>query len=459
MAACYNFWMGDPAQSRQYFLAIDGQQSGPFLEEEILQQWHGGRITAEALLWYEGLENWKPVGELLPAIAKTDNTGEASVKLSLGSYSDRQSKELFSTFASSEEGLNPVFDDLDSGASGSFFLKFRIHVFLATIIVFGFLAAGGLYLYTLVMGPNTATIEVAPVVGKKLNRRDVDYRKAVSDILLDSQKSIATFSRLVKENPNDEIGKMALEAAIDFYRRSQRHIEIGRILMEAQKPSEAIQYFFGEHPSYPEAFEALGAVFKATRNPDLLLQQIDLLLGPLNDRSRAIEFIRSFEKEFPKKLHPFGYYLKSDDEQIVDLFSRISFYFVQSMMNFLEAELPQVHLLKRPLVELKRDKDGNYRIVGSYVGDVTLSRDPLKDIHMTFWLSDDRWVMVDTNLTRERARWSAGEKKKLTRDTWTSSQMLRALEQRFRTQFSKSKLHEVVKPADAAPRRRRGNRP
>lgn len=442
--------MGDPVSSRQYFLGIGGQQSGPFSETEILQQWRSGQLPQDALLWYDGLEDWTPADILLKSIV---GAAPAIALTPLGNYVRRQSDEVFSTFASKEEGLNPVFEDGDAGGSASFFLRFRLHFFLGTVILAGFIVAGGFYIYTWVNGPKVLP-ESAPVAGKKLDRRDLEYRKAVSDILLNSDQAIASFTKLIKENPSDEIGKQALESAIDFYRRSQRYQEIGRMLLVAKQPAEAVKYFLGDQPSYPEALSALETAFSESPRSEFLLQQIELLLGPINEVSQAVDRIKKFELAFPKSPHPFGYYLKTPDEQVADLFSRISFYFVQSLMNFLESELPQVHLVKRPMVELKRDKDGGYRIVGSYSGDVTFSRDPLKGIQLVFWLSEDRWVMVETNLTKERSKWAAGEKEKLKKNILTRSQILSSLEQRFRTQFPKSQLHEVAKPADVGAKTR-----
>lgn len=439
--------MSDAAQSRQYFLGIGGQQSGPFSEAEMVQQWQTGQIPAEALAWYEGLDDWKLAAEVFAGLS----AGAGRPVTSAPGLLSRPHKDTvnFSTFATKEQGLNPVFDDDDAGGTESFFLRFRLHIFLGTVVFFGFLVAAGFYIYTSVNGPRQSKPSV-PVAAKTIDRRDTEYRSAVADVLLNPDRAMSVFERLVKDNSSDEIGKQSLESAIDYYKRSQRFHEIGRLLVAAKRPVDAIGYFRGEQPSPNEELNALQLSFVQTKKPEFLLQEIELLLGPLNSSSKAIEMIRKLEQEFPKAGHPYGYFLKSTDEQIADLFSRISFYFVQSLLSFIESELPQIHLARRPLVELKRDRAGGFRIEGSYRGDVTLSRDPLKNIHLVFWFVDDLWVLVETNLTKERAKWSAREKEKLAKTTMTASKLLDSLEQRFRSQFPKSSLHHSVRPADAA---------
>ncbi|MBI1860344.1 MAG: DUF4339 domain-containing protein [Deltaproteobacteria bacterium] len=447
--------MGQPGQQlRQYFLGIGGQQTGPFSEDDILSQWRSGKITDDALVWFEGLDDWKPAGEILRDIATgSSHATKVTTEPAPLNFTRKKGDDSFSTFATKEEGLNPVFDDTDAGGgTGNFFLRFRLHFFLGTFIVVGFLGAAGFYLFTMLMGPKEAlpTDPIPQAAGKKLDRRDLEYRKAVGEILLNSDQSLATFVKLVKENSNDQVGKLALDSAVDYYRRSQRYSDIGRILISANRPTEAVQYFKGEQPSYPDALNALELSFQQTKKPEYLLQQVELLLGPLNNSTKAIELVRKFETTFPGVPHPFAYYLKSPDEQVADLFARISRYFVDSLVSFIETELPQVHMPQRPLVELKRDKDGNYRVVGTYNGDVTLSRDILKNIRFVFWLTEDRWTLVETNFTKERARYSEIEKNKLLKETLTTPQMLVSLETRFKTQFPKSRLHEAVKPADAS---------
>lgn len=48
----------------QYYIAINGQQSGPFEESSLLSM----GVTSSTLVWASGMETWKPAGEV-PALA------------------------------------------------------------------------------------------------------------------------------------------------------------------------------------------------------------------------------------------------------------------------------------------------------------------------------------------------------------------------------------------------------
>ena len=47
-----------------YFADANGKQSGPLSKEQLFRRIQVGEITAETLLWAEGLEAWTPAGEL-----------------------------------------------------------------------------------------------------------------------------------------------------------------------------------------------------------------------------------------------------------------------------------------------------------------------------------------------------------------------------------------------------------
>ena len=47
-----------------YYADADGHQRGPISQESLFKRVHTGLITAETLLWTEGLESWTPAGEL-----------------------------------------------------------------------------------------------------------------------------------------------------------------------------------------------------------------------------------------------------------------------------------------------------------------------------------------------------------------------------------------------------------
>ena len=48
----------------QFFVAVDGEQTGPFTIDMLQQQARKGAITRQTLVWKPGMEQWKPAGEL-----------------------------------------------------------------------------------------------------------------------------------------------------------------------------------------------------------------------------------------------------------------------------------------------------------------------------------------------------------------------------------------------------------
>ena len=54
-----------PNKIKQYFVAVEGKQTGPFSLEEIEKELLSGIITKETLLWTQGLETWTKAGSLL----------------------------------------------------------------------------------------------------------------------------------------------------------------------------------------------------------------------------------------------------------------------------------------------------------------------------------------------------------------------------------------------------------
>jgi len=51
-----------------YYVAIGGVQSGPFDLATISSQVASGRITAQTLVWTQGMAQWTPAGQV-PALA------------------------------------------------------------------------------------------------------------------------------------------------------------------------------------------------------------------------------------------------------------------------------------------------------------------------------------------------------------------------------------------------------
>ena len=52
-----------PVPGANFFIAVDGQQTGPFDAEALKQQIKAGRLTKESLVWKEGMAQWTPASE------------------------------------------------------------------------------------------------------------------------------------------------------------------------------------------------------------------------------------------------------------------------------------------------------------------------------------------------------------------------------------------------------------
>jgi hypothetical protein len=60
-------------QETQYFVAVDGKQTGPFDLSALREKASAGQLTRRTLVWKSGLTEWKPaeaVAELGPVFAE-----------------------------------------------------------------------------------------------------------------------------------------------------------------------------------------------------------------------------------------------------------------------------------------------------------------------------------------------------------------------------------------------------
>lgn len=467
--------MARPApDSTQYFLGVNGEQTGPFSEDEVRDQIQAGTIPPDALVWYEGLSDWQAVntieyfkdafsgddssdtsaGKPLPSVGGGFKPlSEDSIQESVPSRQEEYPRPMIGKKRTSDGGASFAADDepapiFDDGFGAPPPNKKRALILLGLMIGAG--AIGGAYFFLGESG-NEATF-VAPIPNRPAPEsapegREALARRALSELLLKPDDSTRILRRVITENPDDAIGKEALAALIDFFKTRQRTVEAGRLLMDVKKPQEAAKFFLMEPASPQDAEAALFAAYQQSQDParrEWLIQSIRLALGTANNPAGAIERIKILEKDFPKERHPFGYYLKTTDAKITDLFQRLSFHFVQSLLGFLNTELPQISFVSRPLVEVRKDKKGTYRVVGSYKGEVTLNQDRLKGINFTFWWNNEAWSVVETNLTEERQSFSRQEKKRLENAALPAAKMLEVLESTFQTLFPKNALHEAV---------------
>jgi hypothetical protein len=54
----------EAADERQWYTAVDGEQTGPAGTEELKEMIRSGEVSAAALLWTDGMEAWAPIAEV-----------------------------------------------------------------------------------------------------------------------------------------------------------------------------------------------------------------------------------------------------------------------------------------------------------------------------------------------------------------------------------------------------------
>ncbi len=497
--------MEPAALSQQYYVGQNGEQNGPFSEAEIVNQIRQGMVGEDALVWHDGMAEWQPIKSIerfleafqggsggtgvseigaLQDLTVADPWGSGPTSTT---HTEEEQEEIaakkeravtkkglkkfrhseVSTFAFNDKEAKPIYRDGAIRAAGKY-LKRRFSLVFFGGILFA-VAYGGYHLFiSMIDSDNSETPTEAPkkrgsrfpksggrspAEGAKTipvidnSVRAAELQKAKADLLLNSDQAMRLLEKLVEGNPEDLVGKDALETALTYYKTNQRRTEAGRLYMKAKRNLEASKFFLEDPPSYDLADQALFAAYQQSRSSnrsEILIQDIQILLGPLNRPDVARERIKILEKNFPRLKHPFAYYLKSIDGRIADIFNRLSFYFVQNILQHVATEFQAMTWTSRPVVEILRLRDGKYRIAARYRGDVLLSRDQLRDINFVFWLDGEQWKLVETNVTEERQRFSAQEKERQQKRAVLASSMLEYLENLFRTRFPKSRLHEAV---------------
>lgn len=488
--------MAYPApESSQYYIGINGQQSGPHSESEIVEKLRSGQIPTDAVVWQEGMESWVPIQSVpafqtsamtqlpmvesvlppppgaspLPLPPVTPTTPPAPVRSTalpeMGNEeptaapsprSPRANVNRRTVGAPPGGGVRPVFSRRESTIGRPSILTTRL--FLTIFFVILLMGAGYGLFYWQAQNVMDAQFQGGVKTKVKLTEtRTQRVRKALSELMIKPRETLPILEKIVEENPDDKAGQEALDSAIEYYRRNRRNSSAGTLLMTAKRPLEAADFFLGDPPDYERAEIALYRAYETGKTAEekqkLLLRDIELLLGPLNNqstRATAVGRIKKFSEEFPNAQHPFGYYLKSPEARISEMFSRVAFHFVEGIERHLETDFPDIRLAGRPLVELKKTAKGEYRIQATYKGDVALGRDKLPNITLTFWHWQEKWFLVETNLTEERGRWAGQIKQKMTEAVWKEPEMLEVLETIHTTRFPKATLHGPPPKAETA---------
>lgn len=55
--------------SKEFMIARDGQQYGPYSTEDLLQYLKDGQVSLDDLVWSEGMEDWRPLREVRDQLA------------------------------------------------------------------------------------------------------------------------------------------------------------------------------------------------------------------------------------------------------------------------------------------------------------------------------------------------------------------------------------------------------
>ena len=63
--------MNQPPQmpNVQYFVAVNGQQSGPFNMQQLQQSVLNGQLTIQTYVWKQGMANWELAGNVQELIS------------------------------------------------------------------------------------------------------------------------------------------------------------------------------------------------------------------------------------------------------------------------------------------------------------------------------------------------------------------------------------------------------
>lgn len=74
----------------EYYLVLNGSQSGPHTEQKVRSLLASGEVTGESLAWREGLADWQPLSTLLPAQTPATKTGMAVPMAAPATITDRE---------------------------------------------------------------------------------------------------------------------------------------------------------------------------------------------------------------------------------------------------------------------------------------------------------------------------------------------------------------------------------
>lgn len=434
-----------------FYLGVEGEQSGPFSQEDLVDKIRLGLIAPESLVWWEGQRDWTPISRcaLFSGLFQNQtpekklSTHNPKLSVALSAPGSAPQTGWSATYLSKGAPLEPVYNSDQSTFETPSLLNKKVFysgIGLLSVIflIWGYLEFSG--------RPKGSSPKKGPA---KISQKEIRRRKlseATSSLLLKPEQSISSLQEIVEQNVTDAEGQEAAEVLLNYFRQNKLVEPAADLLLKLDRPDEAAKLLLAEPQWAPKAEKALFQAFKKNSgkiSADYLIDDINLILKNLNDPELAKERILLFEKTFPGLNHPFSYYLQNQDQKIKSLFTRISFRLVDSLKAHLSEEFPQLTLAARPVVEIKRTSSGALRVVGRYSGDLILKTDKLRGIYFLYWLVDGQWLLVDTNLTLDRQNFAQATRRKYENSVLAPSQMLSFLENEFKKTYPNQSLHET----------------
>lgn len=58
------------------YILSGGEKRGPYVLQQINAMWLSGQLTADALYWFDGMEDWKPLADFMDADSGTEPVEE-----------------------------------------------------------------------------------------------------------------------------------------------------------------------------------------------------------------------------------------------------------------------------------------------------------------------------------------------------------------------------------------------
>jgi hypothetical protein len=445
----------DHGPNTDYFLGVEGEQTGPYSEADLISQISKGILSQDTLIWWEGQSDWERIGDiykfkdLFAAPSKTAPKVTTSKKSPpLEDYSSGGSHptlDWIATFARTGKEPIPVYDSKEGYFKHEKAIPVKSAVLALAICLVGF----GVWAVLKFTGPSerkSTKKQIAPKEQALQKRRQL-LAQATSQLLLNPSTSIQQLNELINQNPKDNEGKEAAESLLNYYRQNKQMESAGDLLSKLERYSDAAKAYSSDPRLALKTETALFKAFQGSsgkESADFLLEDIRLLIKPLDRLDLAKDRIALFEKTFPGLTHPYSYYQIPLDQQITNIFTRLSSSLVGMLTKHISDEFPQITLASRPLVEIKRNSAGGLRIIGRYNGDLILRSDRVKGIFFLYWLVENQWLLVDTNLTTDRQRFAAATRKKYEGAVLQPGQMLNFLEGQFKQLYPNQGLHEMI---------------